>query len=291
MEVDMSTLLEKSAQFIWNNGRALERAIFSYHLEGGPAGRILAILRTYQNEDGGFGHALEPDLRAPDSQPLFVEFALRTLYECGLHDAEMAYRACDFLAQHADLERGIATIFPSALLYPHAGHWENPASQQPAFDRLVSLVGLASWQGFDHPWLRPAVEACLGHIAAARYEDSHTIQNAFCLLESLPQDSAVEKLYAKLADDLLRANFFVLETPVRTYGLTPLSFALSPGSYCRRIFSDAQIEAHLDELAAHQDADGGWPILWEPPGEMARCEWRAHKTVSALAALRAYGRI
>ncbi len=35
-----------------------------------PAERVLAVLRTHQNPDGGFGGALEPDLRAPDSHPL-----------------------------------------------------------------------------------------------------------------------------------------------------------------------------------------------------------------------------
>ena len=62
-------LLEKGENFIWENARLLERAIFSYHFYSGSDIRILEILKTYQNEDGGFGHALEPDLRTPDSHP------------------------------------------------------------------------------------------------------------------------------------------------------------------------------------------------------------------------------
>lgn len=143
----MTINLERGTNFIWENARHLERAVFDYHFRDGSPKRISDILRTYQNDDGGFGHALEPDLRAPDSQPLFAEFALRTLYECKLRDPERAYRACDFLARHADLKQGIATIFPSSQRYPRAGHWNNPASQQPSFDRLTSLVGLANWQG------------------------------------------------------------------------------------------------------------------------------------------------
>jgi hypothetical protein len=213
------------------------------------------------------------------------------LYECSLRDADLAAQACNFLARHADLKQGIATIFPSSQHYPRAGHWNNPASTQPSFDRLTGLVGLANWQGVDHPWLQQAVQACLEHVAATRYKDAHTIQNAFCLLESLPPDRIVDQLFEKLAHELFEADFFCLETPVRTYGLTPLTFAPSPDSYCRRIFAQAQIEAHLDDLQDQQEADGGWPIRWEPPGEMSRCEWRARNTVSALASLRAYGRI
>ncbi len=112
------TILEKGTNFIWEYARHLERAIFEYRFFGGPPERIVEILRSYQNQDGGFGGGLEPDLRAPDSQPLFVEFALATLYACKLRDAEMAYKACNFLAQHADLERGIATIFPLHAIIP-----------------------------------------------------------------------------------------------------------------------------------------------------------------------------
>jgi hypothetical protein len=287
----MNTILERGAGFIWENARLLERAVFEYRFFDGSPAHIVKILSAYQNEDGGFGHALEPDLRAPESQPLFAEFALRTLYECNLRDPAMADRVCDFIAQHADLKHGIPTIFPSSKLYPRAGHWNNPAAEQPSFDRMTGLVGLAHWQGVQHPWLQAAVEVCLEHISTTRYDDAHTIQNAFCLIESISKTKPVDHLFKKLTNELFEANFFCLDAPVKTYGLTPLAFAPSPNSYCRSIFSDFQIEAHLNDLETHQQEDGGWPIQWGPPGEAARMEWRAYKTVLALATLRAYGRI
>ena len=287
----MNTILDRGSNFIWENARLLDRAVFEYQFQNGSAERILAVLGAYQNEDGGFGHALEPDLRASESQPLFVEFALRTLYDCKLHAPEMAYRACEFIAQHADLKDGIPTIFPSSRQYPRAAHWHNIHNEQPSMDRMTSLVGLAAWQGIQHPWLPNAIEVCLEDIASTPYDDAHTIQNAFCLVESLSQERELDHLFKKLTDELKRANYYCADTPVKSYGLTPLEFAPSPESFCHRLFSDIQIEAHLDELEAHQEADGGWPILWDPPGEYARCEWRAHKTIKALTTLRAYGRI
>lgn len=281
--------LENGTDFIWENARHLERAIFAYRFANGPSARILQILSSYQNEDGGFGHALEPDLRAPESHPLFVEFALHTLYACNLRDAVLAGKVGDFLAQHADLQQGIPTLFPSARSFPRAPHWHSPAAEAPSFDRLTGLVGLLQWQGIAHPWLPRAVAACLENVTTAHYTDAHTILTAFCLLESLPQTPQIEALFHKLAQELLTANFFLLATPVKGYGLTPLDFAPTPQSYCRRLFTDGQITAHLQALAAQQQADGGWPIAWDPPGAMARCEWRGQRTVHALSALRAYG--
>jgi hypothetical protein len=82
-----------------------------------------------------------------------------------------------------------------------------------------------------------------------------------------------------------------METPVRTYGLTPLHFAPAPDSPLRRLFDDAVIEAHLDDLAGRQQNDGGWPIHWAPPEGAATDEWRGRWTLDALRTLRAYGRI
>jgi len=284
------TIHESGASFIWKYARLLERVIFEYEFLEGPAERVLSVLRSYQNEDGGFGHAIEPDLRARDSHPLFVEFALRVLYTCGLRDSDIAHRVCDFLSQHADFEHGIPTILPSSRLYPRAAHWMNPSAELPSFDRLIGLVGLANWQGVHHTWLQKAVEVCVQRLAATKFTDAHTILTAFCLVESLPSHPVAGDLFRKLAQELLEADYFCADTPVESYGLTPLDFAPAPDSFCRRIFSDAQIEAHLDELESGQGDDGGWQIQWEPPGEMAVCEWRAHNSLRALLTLHAYGR-
>jgi hypothetical protein len=286
----MNSVLEKGANYIWQNARVLERAIYEHYLLDGSPDRILSILKIYQNPDGGFGHALEPDLRAPDSHPLFVEFGLRTMYDCNLRDQDLAYRICEFVKRFSDLSKGIPTLLPSYQLYPSADHMHHAGWMQPTMDRLVGLVGMLNWQGAQHPWLPAAVDACLQHLTSTKYDDSHTILTAFCLLDSLSKERQVDQYFDKLTQDLLSANYFNLELPITSYGLTPLDFAPSPTSYCRRIFTDAQIQAHLDVLLTQQQTDGGWSIMWNPPSEMARCEWRAQRTVMALKTLHLYGR-
>ena len=286
----MAPLLEKGTDFIWRNARALERAVFEHRFGGGPADRIVRIIGSYQNEDGGFGYALEPDLRAPDSHPLFVEFGLKLLHDCGLRSPGIATRVCDFLQRHASLEDGIPAILPTARNHPRAPHWTVSTGETPSLDRMIGLVGLANWQGIEHRWLGPAVEACVQRMAVTRFTDAHTILTAFCLLERLPSGTS-EALFEKLARELPTAICYNADAPVSGYGLTPLAFAPSPDSFCRRLFSEAQLEAHLDDLAAAQAEDGGWPISWDPPSEMARWEWRSILTVNALSTLRAWGRI
>jgi len=85
------------------------------------------------------------------------------------------------------------------------------------------------------------------------------------------------------------ASFVKYEANSDAYGVTPLDFAPSPDSFARGWFPDDIIAGHLAALAANQQPDGGWPIAWEPPTPESLLAWRGIRTVSALAALRAYG--
>lgn len=282
---------EKAANFIWKHGRLLERRIFEYVFLGGSKNNVLTSLKAYQNDDGGFGNAIEPDLRAPNSQPLYLEFALRTLYDCNIKDEDLARKACDYLSNQADLKKGIPTILSSSANYPRAEHWNNPQSTEPSFSRLTGLVGLLKWQGIEDPWLDKATEICLKDIHTKKYDDAHTILTAFYLLESLPQTKNIKGLFQKLSKELITANFFRLDAASLSYGLSPLEFSPSSTSYCRSIFSDDTILEHLKVLESQQDDDGGWQIEWEPPGETSRLEWRSYKTLKSLMILNSYNKI
>ncbi|HET6185944.1 MAG TPA: hypothetical protein VFE59_02975, partial [Trebonia sp.] len=56
-------------RFMLNQARLLERRLFATCFLGQRAARVVDALRGYQNDDGGFGHALEPDKRCPASLP------------------------------------------------------------------------------------------------------------------------------------------------------------------------------------------------------------------------------
>lgn len=60
----MKSLFERAEEFIWHNARLLERRLFYFDFRSGSAQAVLFVLRAYQNEDGGFGNALEQEIRA-----------------------------------------------------------------------------------------------------------------------------------------------------------------------------------------------------------------------------------
>src|SRR5690242_7924367 len=87
-------VLKQARDFVLRNARLLERATFAAHFEGASAPPVLRALAAYQNPDGGFGLALEPDKRDPNSQPVDVQFALETMDAVEGFDMGMAKRAC-----------------------------------------------------------------------------------------------------------------------------------------------------------------------------------------------------
>ena len=101
--------------FLLNNGRLLERHLFGYLFapdsQPGSRDKVINALKAYQNEDGGFGNALEPDKRTSFSQPIDQESALKVMDEVGLN-GEIVEGMCDF--SHYDYDgRGRRPVHPA----------------------------------------------------------------------------------------------------------------------------------------------------------------------------------
>jgi hypothetical protein len=73
--------LDRILDFITSNARLLDRRRAELAVGDGDPEAALTVLAGYRNADGGFGWALEPDLRAPASQPVAALHAFEVLEE------------------------------------------------------------------------------------------------------------------------------------------------------------------------------------------------------------------
>src|SRR5829696_9134874 len=89
--------------FVLANARLLDRHRLAALLHGAPVAPVLDALRAYRNPDGGFGHALEPDVRAPESEPAAVLHALEVLAGIDALDDPMVTDAAAWIAAIAAL--------------------------------------------------------------------------------------------------------------------------------------------------------------------------------------------
>jgi len=276
----MVASFERARELVYRSGRVLEQRLFTRLFEDGDAEGVVVAVLAYRNEDGGFGHGLEPDKLAPDSQPLDVQTALARLQDAGARRPELALGAADWLDTIAD-ERGLVPIvLPSVTAYPHANHWEGGVFP-PEVNCTIGIAGYMHELGIEHPWLVRATEACSEELRKKLPEDAHAFHDALPFVRFAPGGKEVED---RLAESLPKARWFLADPDDDSYGLPPTKFP-------REWFDAAVYVAHLDRLEAEQDEEGGWPIPWEPPGPASYHAWRAILTIENLRVLDENGRL
>ena len=285
--------LDAAADFIWRNARLLDRRRFALFAgDAGELGPLLAALRAYQNGDGGFGNALEPDLRAPASQPQPTELALRVLDEAGAFDDPMVARACDWLTTITTADGGVPFVLPSARRWPRAPWWEAGDAPPASVNPTAAIAGLLHRNGVAHPWLEGATTFVWRALAGPLDElGGYDAIALFLFLDGLADRARAKAAAAKLTAIVREREIVTLDPHAEGHVFSPLALAPRPDALARRGFDEALIDAHLDALAGRQQTDGGWPIGWPPPSVAAEREWRGWVTVGALRTLRAYGRI
>ena len=118
---------ERAREFLVTQARSLECALFMHRFEGAAVEGVLAELARFQNQDGGFGQALEPDLRTPSSSALATAIGLRMLRELGCSaDHPMVRNVVAYLiATHDDDTQVWRVAPPDANAFPHAPWWHD----------------------------------------------------------------------------------------------------------------------------------------------------------------------
>ena len=297
--------------WILRNGRPLEAARYAMRFQGEGPGRFLALLRLYQNADGGFGHALEPDGWNPHSTPYGTLSALNLLREAGVSDyAHPLYQgALAYLASGDGFEDGCWLFsMPSSNDYPHAPWW----GYDPALNQAESLglsAALAAFALSACTAGEPLYQTALA-IAQRAYERLMSgaspgvmgidgfmaLRPHWQALSIAPDLSAVDGVLHAMVNAAIVRDAALWEQ----YVPRPSAAIQSPDSpfYAE---NRADLEKELDYLIATlPKGDDVWPINWcwfqegeRYPKAFAISEswWKAWKAIENLCLLRAFGRI
>lgn len=282
--------LDAAERFLWLNARLLDRLRFEHLFRGGDPVRVVQALRPYRNLDGGFGHALEPDLRGPDSQTVPTDVALFVLGEVGAYDSDLIPGVLDWLGSVTSQGGGVPFVLPTCTGYPR-GPWWQPSDGDPgALNPTGSLAGHLYGLGVhDHPWLVDATAFCWRAIDALSETSPYEMRALLDFLENVPDRDRALAAWRSLGPLFL--PHIAMEPGATGDVHPPLAFAPRPDSLARSLVSDDVIAAHLDALEAAQQDDGGWTFGWEAWTPITLPEWRGWVTIESLLTLRAYGRL
>ena len=280
-----------AAAFVAANARVLDRRRFQRLFEDGPAAPVRDAVAAYRNDDGGFGHALEPDCRAPGSQPAAAAMALRLMDETDAWDEDLVRGACDWLAAVAPAEGGAAFVEATLADWARAPWWVPEEGHPASLVATVMIAGTLYARGVSHPWLDGAAEVMWNRIGKITEPGAYEMFGVLGFLQHVPDRDRAREVFGRIGPLILERNLVALdpEAPGEVHGV--LSFAPEPDSLARALFDDATVQAHLDHLAQGQKEDGGWTFNWPAWSPAAERDWRGFLTVDALRALRANGRL
>jgi hypothetical protein len=277
-----------AATFVAANARVLDRRRFDRMFGGGAAAPVRDALAAYRNDDGGFGHGLEPDGRAPGSQPAAVEMALRVMDQADAWDDALVLGACDWLAATAPAEGGAAFVGPDLAGWPHAPWWVPEQGHPASLFPTGMIEGTLHARHVSHPWLDRATQVMWTRIGSLTQPNGYEMFGVLKFLQHVPDRDRTRAAFGRVGPLITGLVALDPEAAGEVHG--PLDFAPEPGSLARALFDDVTIKAHLDHLAQAQLDDGGWTFNWPAWSPAAERDWRGFLTVDALRVLRANGR-
>jgi hypothetical protein len=287
-------LLNRAKEFLYNNARLLDRKRFEYHFEGESNVEVVNVLRVYQNQDGGFGSALEPDIRCPKSQPVPTEVALTIMDEIDYFDPYIVKGIAKYLRSITLTGGGVPFVFKSASDYPHAPWWKTDADDRPSINPTGRIFGLLHKQKaytdlYREEWFLKNEQFIWNYFEYWDPKDYHDGIQLITFLEYVPDIIKANKYWPRVDEWLGRPGTIERNPIAGGYVHKVLDWCPNSSSYSRKFVSDEEIKIHIQALIEQQQKDGGWPINWPALSTGTELEWRGWITVERLRTLRSYG--
>lgn len=296
--------LNCAIRFISERGRPLERALCTHHFTKPCPELVLSELEKYQNEDGGFGHSLEPDFRLPHSSPMATSVGLQILKDLDkLPQAQsMLKAAIRYLeASFQPVRNGWQPTPPTVNDYPHTPwwhftsqkgktvvdeHWGNPSAELAGY--LFRYRDYVDSLDVDR-----LLAFAVRHLANKKEFEFHETYCYIRLHNLLPADFAcqLEGKICEAIDAHLNPHPETWDTdylpkPLDFVGLSKHKFNISPD----------RIDLNLDYFVARLEQNGhilpSWPQEFYTGGlQPARAEWQGILTLQAILILDRYNRL
>lgn len=274
--------LKKARYYVHAHGNLWERALWNYLFDGGSADRVQRILSGYKNPDGGFGHGLEHDIKAPMSNPLMLEFLLSVMRDTGLPPGDLLAGVPEWV-ERVQKEDGSLENPDQLLDYPHAQWW------QTGQDTPDSITGNLLRLGVCPPIVRKRTREWVK--TNISLEDIRSNEWLFMAYHSFDyffheDDFPEVEIYRQATLENIYQTAQAHQEREEFHKLFPIfQFATGPDSVVARNAPPGLIERILDHLETAQREDGGWD------DEHGLDYWQPYFSTIIMLALKRFGRL
>lgn len=169
----MSIDMDRAASFLAAHGRVLDRRRFALLAGDATAADRAAVrdaVESYRNGDEGYGWGIEPDLRAPESQPAGALHALEAVGDTGPGITPATLRLFDWLDSVTLPDGGLPFALPIADPVACAPFWVGADSGESSLQITAGVaaqahrVARSDDQAEAHPWLTRVTRYCFDTI-------------------------------------------------------------------------------------------------------------------------------
>lgn len=301
-----NTTFQKAQTFMYRNARPLDLARFQYHFENGSKEAVMRALAYYQNEDGGFGHAMEPDCWNPNSNPLHSNTAGEIIRQIDFQDAGHPVIQ-GLLKWYASGEHFNGKVWTIAVEsnndYPHAPWWhtESTSSCHADYNGTAQIAGfIVRYAKENSPLFQLGVRIANEAISALLADENMDMHTCACYLRmaELFENANAEKYipFDTLKQKLHESVHKLIETDTSKWGY----YVCLPSCFitCRESEYYPENQDAADHECAHiintQLPDGSWNIPWgweDYPEEWAISKnwWKGQGIIEKLLYLKGFG--
>ncbi|MCC5850127.1 MAG: hypothetical protein JJU29_18740 [Verrucomicrobia bacterium] len=296
---------KKAALFLNTNARHLERARFENIFASGSVGNVWIELLKFQNADGGFGHALEPDLRAPESSALCTSVAFQIMRCHKIPEREPFVRhAIRYLADTLDRNALHWRIIPEGIdAYPHAPWW-NQEGREAGFNafslnptaEILGIVLDGCVDDFGRDIVSRHMDRVIDKLDSVQKIEMHDLLCCLRLLETDNLPSTVRGRILEALKRLVSGSIATNPDQWKGYCLRPLQVIHRPDSPFMEGLEEA-VALNLDYEIEEQMENGTWSPTWSwgdqfpQAWEEAKREWTGVLTLEKLITLKHFNRI
>lgn len=264
-------------KFILKNSRPLDMARWNYLFENGSKEDVASVLKTYQNDDGGFANALEPDCWNINSIPLQTWVATQIIKEINLDDKNhpIIKGILDYLSSKDEFDghrwHGLNTVVTNDN-YPHAHWWSYRQKQESTYNPTASLIGfILKYAEKDTAIYRSACELS---------KEAYNYFKKNFPLESMHESTCFVELYHYMKEcsifNLLDMEEFkkLLQKQIKqviTYDtkIWSTDYICKPSLFINSKSSDFYLENkdicdfEYEFILKTQNEDGSWGVTWD----------------------------
>lgn len=285
--------------YLHKHARKLDLRLYEYLFEGADAQPVLDELAAYQNADGGFGNALEPDLRLPHSSALATTVAFQYLAQVEVIPGhELITKAVRYLAgSYDEAKNGWVNIPPSADQYPRAPWWDYESAKtsvewgNPSAEILGYLLRYTDLVG-DDDLLERLSQQTLKRLGEIDTPEPHEIKCYIRLYENA--DKGLQKQLHDLLAKNIKLAAKINPKDWQGYVATPLTFITAPDSPFADLFDESLLLQNAQHLRSQIIGNDHWEPTWawgqfEEDWAKAKVDWSGKLTVEDIRTLKAFG--